>query len=246
MTRPRAQPKLTMNPRVYSAYLFDIGGTLIKFDERRRAIHYVERATRAHISVTVEDAARVLAELDLELPARQQNVPLSLLPVATQRAFWLDFWAEGFRRLGVPSKDAALFAQELLDPMNGGNYQVVFEDVRPALDALRARGKQLGIISNFSANCEPLLRELNLASYFDFFIVSGILGIEKPDPRIFHAAVAAAAKPIEELVYIGDSVHHDIQGARAAGMAAILVDRANRYAAHALPRVRDLRELSAL
>jgi putative hydrolase of the HAD superfamily len=231
--------------RDYSLYVFDVGGTLIKFDERRRAAAYVRCAARVNRSISIDAAASVLQELDFELPERQRGVPLSLLPVETQRAFWLDFWAEGFRRLGVADADATAFATELLDPVNGGNYQMVFDDVFPALDALQARGKRLGIVSNFSPNCESFLRDLGLAHYFDFFIVSGIIGIEKPDPRIFHAAVAAAGKPIGELVYIGDSVHHDVQGANDAGMDAILIDRADRYADRALPRVRDLRELSA-
>lgn len=229
----------------YSVYVFDVGGTLIKFDERRRAAAYVERAARVNRVVSVADAARVLEELDFELPERQRGTPLSLLSVQEQRAFWLDFWAEGFRRLGISDADAVPFAQELLDDVNGGNYQMVFEDVVPALDALRARGKRLGIISNFSPNCESLLGDLGLARYFDFFIVSGILGIEKPDPRIFHAAVAAAGVPIHEMVYIGDSVHHDVEGAQDAGMDAILIDRPKRFADSTIPRVNDLRELSA-
>ena len=229
----------------YSTYLFDVGGTLMKFDEHRRAVAYVERAARVNVAVSTEQAAHILEELDFELPARQRGIPLSLLPVQAQRAFWLDFWAEGFRRLGVSDADAVPLAEELLDPVNGGNYQMVFEDVLPALDALQARGKRLGIISNFTPNCETLLRALGLAQYFDFFIVSGIIGIEKPDPRIFHAAIAAAGKPASEMVYIGDSVHHDLEGANGAGMDAILIDRPGRYADRALPRVRDLRELSA-
>lgn len=230
----------------YSTYLFDVGGTLMKFDERRRAVDYVERAARVNVAVSTAQAARILEELDFELPARQRGIALSLLPVEAQRAFWLDFWAEGFRRLGVSGADAVPLAEELLDPVNGGNYQMVFEDVFPALDALQARGKRLGIISNFTPNCESFLRDLGLAQYFDFFIVSGILGIEKPDPRIFQAAVAAAGKPIGELVYIGDSVHHDVEGANDAGMDAILIDRPNRFANSPMPRVRDLRELSAI
>ncbi len=233
-------------PKEYSTYLFDVGGTLIKFDERRRAVLYAERAARVGCGVSQARAARVLQELDYELPERQRGAPLSLWSAAAQRAFWLDFWAEGFRRLGVAETDAITFANELLDAANGGDLQTVFDDVTPALDALRARGKQLGIISNFSPNCQTLLGELGLAHYFDFFIVSGILGIEKPDPRIFHAAVVAAGKTIQEMIYIGDSVHHDIEGARSAGMDALLIDRAQRYVDGALPRLGDLRELSAI
>ncbi len=234
-----------MNQKNYTLYIFDVGGTLIKFDEARRAAAYTERAARAGVLVSTEQTARLLQELDLELPMRQQGVPLSLLSVSEQRAFWIDFWAEGFRRLGVADGDARRFADELLDPAHGENFQAVFDDTFPALDALKARGKRLGIISNFSPNCESLLREMGLAHYFDFFIVSGILGVEKPDPRIFEAAIEAAHESVSQMVYIGDSVHHDVEGAMGAGMDAILVDRANRHAERVVRRIRDLRELSA-
>jgi putative hydrolase of the HAD superfamily len=87
------------------------------------------------------------------------------------------------------------------------------------------------------------LKQLGLAHYFDFFVVSGILGIEKPDSRIFQAAIAQAGQDVSELVYIGDSVFHDVEGAQGAGMDAILVDRADQLPQFPGMRVRDLREL---
>jgi REG-2-like HAD superfamily hydrolase len=233
--------------RAYSTFLFDVGGTLITFDTWQRAQDYAARAHRANVNVSVADAYSALTALDNELNERTQEIQLSLLPAREQRAFWVNFWAEGFRQIGVAESDALQFAAELLDPVNGGSYQQVFADVVPALDALAARGKQLGIVSNFSPNCEPLLKKLGIAHYFDFFVVSGILGIEKPDPRIFKAAVHAAGKEISEIVYVGDSIFHDVEGARGAGMDAILIDRADRFPnferEFSSRRVRDLREL---
>lgn len=227
----------------YSTYLFDVGGTLITFDEWRRAQEYARRAGEVGITVPTDDAYHILQTLNHTLPERMKNVPLSLMPMAEQHSFWLDFWADGFRQIGVDSEDARRFASELLDPVTADHFQQVFEDAVPALDQLKARGKRMGIISNFSPNCEPLLQELGLAHYFDFFIVSGILGVEKPDPRIFQAAIEAAGKPVSELVYIGDSIFHDIEGARRVGMDAILVDRADRAPQFQGARVRDLRAL---
>lgn len=231
----------------YSTYLFDVGGTLITFNDWLRAQAYANYAARANVHASAQEVHQTLETLNHELNDRLKGIPLSLLPPAEQRAFWVDFWAEGFRRIGVGDQHAQEFAGELLDPVNGGNFQHVFDDVIPALESLRARGKRLGIISNFSPNCEPLLKQLELAPYFDFFIVSGILGIEKPDPRIFRAAVDASGKAIAELVYVGDSIFHDVEGARGAGMEAILIDRDNRFPnfEHEFGgrRVRDLREL---
>lgn len=227
----------------YSTCIFDVGGTLITFDEWRRAQEYTRRAGSVGVTVAEQEALRVLETLNRELPDRSRHLQLSLIPVPEQRAFWVDFWAEGFRQIGVGETDAVRFADELLDPVHGGDFQQVFDDVVPALDSLQARGKRLGIISNFSPNCESLLTHLGLAHYFDFFIVSGILGIEKPDPRIFQAAITAAGQDVSELVYVGDSVFHDVDGAHAVGMDAILIDRADRFPDFPSARVRDLREL---
>lgn len=229
--------------REYTTYLFDVGGTLITFDERRRAAKYAEQARTLGLAVTPDAAFEALQRLNDELPERTRGITLSLLPEQEQRAFWLDWWAEGFRQLGIGEPEASRLANELLDPVNGGNFQQVFQDTKPALDALAARGKRLGIISNFSRNCESLLTELGLAHYFDFFIVSAVVGVEKPDPRIFQEAVRAAAQPLSDLVYVGDSVFHDVQGARAAGMDAVLVDRSDRFPQFQGARVRNLREL---
>lgn len=232
----------------YSTYLFDVGGTLITFDEWLRAQDYVRRAAQVGVTVSVKEMHRALDELNHGLNTRMKGIVLSLLPLEQQRAFWIDYWADGFRHIGVSDADAVRFASELLDPTHGGNYQKVFDDVVPALEQLKAQGKRMGIISNFSPNCESLLRQLGLAHYFDFFIVSGIIGIEKPDPRIFEAAIAAAGKPASELVYVGDSIHHDVEGANGVDMAAVLIDRADRFPdfASGTPsrtRVRDLRAL---
>lgn len=227
----------------YSTYLFDVGGTLITFNSDARARAYVERAARVGVVVPYRDARAILDALDLEIPERQKGLALSLLPYDTQRAFWLELWAEGFRRLGVDAAHSYALANELLDSANGANFQAVYADVVPTLEALRRRGKGLGIVSNFSANCEALLRDLGLADYFDFFIVSGIVGIEKPDARIFHAAIQAAGRDARELVYVGDSIFYDVEGARGAGLDAVLVDRANRYPDFPGARVTSLAQL---
>lgn len=234
---------MTDSPRDYAYYLFDVGGTLITFDEGRRAEKYVERAGTIGKTISTAEARQVLERLNHELPERSKDIALSLLPVAEQRQFWLKFWAEGFRLMGVPEPNATQFSAELLDSANEREFQAVFPDTVPALEQLRARGKRLGIISNFSPNCEGLLRELGIADYFDFFVVSGIVGIEKPDPRIFELAIQQAGRDVSKLVYIGDSIYHDIAGARGVGMDAVLIDRARRHLDFTGPRLRDLREL---
>jgi FMN phosphatase YigB (HAD superfamily) len=123
-------------------------------------------------------------------------------------------------------------------------FETLFDDVLPALEVLASRRLMLGILSNFSPNCEAVLGKVGIHDYFSFFVVSAIAGVEKPDRRIFDLTVDAANCPREDIVYVGDSIHHDIQGAQGAGIAAILVDRLDRHPGSDGLRVRDLRELT--
>jgi putative hydrolase of the HAD superfamily len=227
----------------YSTYLFDAGGTLIKFDHAKLARIYAERAGATGLRVSLEQAQSVLEALELEVPVRTGGQPLSLDPKRA-RQFWIDFWAEGFRRLGVPGVESLAMTEELLPRLDSVEFESAFPDAAPALDALRAEGAQLGVVSNFSGNLEDLLRVLGLHPYFAFFVVSALAGVEKPDPQIFELAVQAVRVPKRDVVYVGDSPFHDVQGARAAGLDAILIDRTDRYPGFQGKRIRSLLDLA--
>jgi putative hydrolase of the HAD superfamily len=93
------------------------------------------------------------------------------------------------------------------------------------LGALRAR-KTLGLVSNFEhpPHIYLLLSRLGLARLFDTVVVSGDVGVEKPDPRIFELALRQVGLEPREAVYVGDTAE-DVQGALAAGMCPILIRR---------------------
>lgn len=93
------------------------------------------------------------------------------------------------------------------------------------LGALRSR-KTLGLVSNFEhpPHIYLLLSRLGLARLFDTVVVSGDVGVEKPDPRIFELALRQVGLEPRETVYVGDTAE-DVQGALAAGMCPILIRR---------------------
>jgi putative hydrolase of the HAD superfamily len=121
-----------------------------------------------------------------------------------------------------------------------------FDDVRAALTALRDAGVRLGVISNYEAWLEDLLRDLELTSLLSVRVVSGVEGVEKPDPAIFNLALERIGLPAGDVVYVGDVPDFDIEPAAAVGMFPVLIDRRGRHPDFAGPRVRDLRELPAL
>jgi putative hydrolase of the HAD superfamily len=119
----------------------------------------------------------------------------------------------------------------------------VFDDVRPTLQVLRERGFRLGILSNWDERLRPLLNELGLSTYFDVFAVSIEVGAPKPSLKIFDHAAAALGLPPQALLHVGDSRSEDVEGARAAGLASLLIDR---DATAAVEVISSLREVPAL
>ena len=93
------------------------------------------------------------------------------------------------------------------------------------LTHLRQRGFSLAVLSNFDFRLRSLLNQLELASNFDIIVVSGELGIEKPDPKIFDVILKHfdLTNPTE-ILHIGDSVRKDYLGARDYGAKSLLYD----------------------
>ena len=101
----------------------------------------------------------------------------------------------------------------------------IFDDVLPALAALRQRGFRLGVISNWDERLRPLLGRMQLSDRFDSLVISHEAGCTKPSPEIFRQAATALGTPPASILHVGDSVKEDVEGASAVGFQAILLDR---------------------
>jgi putative hydrolase of the HAD superfamily len=123
----------------------------------------------------------------------------------------------------------------------------LYDDVAPVLRELAARGLKIGLISN-SHRC--------LASFQEHFELRGLItaavsssqhGYMKPHPSIFEAALTLAGVAAAESIMVGDSVAHDIDGARRVGMRGVLVHRSHDPAPVAsVPVIRSMTELPGL
>jgi HAD superfamily hydrolase (TIGR01549 family) len=103
-------------------------------------------------------------------------------------------------------------------------YSRVPEGLGDALDTLRATGVHVAIVSNSEGMLEALFEKLGILRHFDAVFDSSKLGFEKPDPRIFEAALARFQVPASRALHLGDTFATDVVGARAAGMRAALID----------------------
>ncbi|WP_114313237.1 HAD family hydrolase [Thermus caldifontis] len=154
---------------------------------------------------------------------------------------------EALRELGGPEERARELAEAFFQ---GRRRYPLFPEVPEFLEALRARGASLVLLTN---GVPDLQREklfgAGLGEAFDLFLVSGEVGLGKPDPRLFRMALCAFGVDPEEAVMVGDNPGRDIKGALLAGIKAVFVDRGHRpkdprYPAHL--EVRDLREALVL
>ena len=99
------------------------------------------------------------------------------------------------------------------------------DDALGAMDALEARGVRLGVVSNWDCALPDHLAALGVADRFAVIAVSAPVGAAKPDAAIFlHATTAAGVEP-QRALHVGDRRAEDYEGARAAGLRALLLDR---------------------
>ena len=100
-----------------------------------------------------------------------------------------------------------------------------FDDTIGALSDLRSDGFKLGLISNLRRDMSDLTEKLGLSSLIDICITSADVGVEKPNPAIFKAALDSAKVSANEAIHVGDQHKSDVLGAKSVGMHAILLDR---------------------
>jgi putative hydrolase of the HAD superfamily len=138
-------------------------------------------------------------------------------------------------------------AEELIEEALGAIHSV-YQDLpwvmaagsNDCLSTLAAAGKVIGVVSNASGEMERMLRELQICvlksmeleleldgvevARVECVIDSTVVGIEKPDPRIFHIALEHLALDAGRCAYVGDTVTFDVNGARAAGLRPFHLD----------------------
>jgi putative hydrolase of the HAD superfamily len=122
-----------------------------------------------------------------------------------------------------------------------------YPDAAPALRQLRAAGWTLVVVSNWDASLGERLAEAGLAGLLDGAVASAQAGSAKPDPLIFTRALELAGTRAGETWHVGDSPEADGAGARAAGLAPVLIDRdGTARPPDGVPVIRSLAELPAL
>jgi len=220
------------------AILFDAGGTLIHLDSSRiRNLLSMELGIEMSLDRFPRAQSLAMARV-AELVAEGAGPTEQL-----KREFYTTLLPE----TGV-SKDKLSAAVDCAfklahEEMLWGQAE---DATAPALNVLRERGYILGVVSNSDGRIESAFEQAGLTSYFDFFIDSFIVGVEKPDPLIFRLAIELAGVDANEAAYVGDLYPVDVVGARSAGLLPILYDPFDLNRGADCLRIRSIEELLAL
>jgi 2-haloalkanoic acid dehalogenase type II len=223
----------SLPPYRVSLIVFDVDGTLIDFVGALRvalasAAEHVSVLTRATVAPDALQAAMLAVRAE---------------PAWRGRPQW-DVRVEGVRRVldahDVTEPDATHAVAQTY-ATSRDRALTVYPDVTAALEELRGRGFELRAASNGNM-------DLGVVGLKDFFAATELaegLGVAKPDPRFYATVVERAGVPPSQVLAVGDRVDNDYEPARAAGLHALLIDRAGALDG-ALPRVRALTEVPAL
>ena len=235
MSSPAPSPTRT------AAVFFDVDFTLIYPGPTFQGEGYQQFCAKYGMAVEPTRFAHAVRVASTILDAQQQHVyDKEIFVLYTRRII------EGIGGTG-PALDAC--AREIYDEWATCHHFHLYDDVASTLRALAARGVKLGLISNSHRSLASFEEHFELDGLIDAAISSSEHGYLKPHPSIFEAALRLAGVRAEESVMVGDSLPHDIEGARRVGMRGVLVHRADDSPPATpadVPVIRDLSEVLAL
>ncbi len=221
------------------ALLFDFGGTLafLDFELLAREFSREGRKLDALALEHAEYAGRAAIDRHLMSAANKQ---------ANDAAYEL-FFRGWMTAAGIPEEEFRECAAKFgAIHREASLWRVVRPGTFEALEAFKSAGYKLAIVSNAEGQVEADAQRFGLARFFDVIIDSHIVGVAKPDPRIFQIALKRLGVAPDEARFAGDIYSIDVRGARTAGVESRLVDQHQRYTWIEHEKIRHIGELHRL
>lgn len=212
-------------PSNLETILFDLDGTLVySRPSSHHAFQHFVRQAGAPVSVQAWRSALRWAhyywaaspEIEADIVEHGKATP----------EFWHTFSHRYLLAFGVEECQADVYAPKVTDyfARDWHRRSYVPVDIPCTLHHLREAGYTLGVVTNREKACRDELDEIGLGQYFHFSVAAGEIGFWKPDPAIFHHALALIGASSERTIYIGDNYYADVEGAANAGLLPILID----------------------
>jgi putative hydrolase of the HAD superfamily len=223
-------------PEHLEAVLFDAGGVLVDLD-----YGYLRRLIEARRPAVSE------AQLSRAEALSRKQINAAVQSGASVAGSWRDYFHIILAEVGVPG----VMHEEMIDSLWGahqrvGLWTVACDGARDAVADLARRGLRIGVVSNAEGTVHRNLDDAGFRGAFETVVDSHLVGVAKPDPAIFAIALKRMSVAADRTVFIGDLPEVDVKGARAAGIAPILLDRHDLYEHSDAPRIASLAELPEL
>jgi len=208
------------------AVVFDAGGTLVRLD-----FEWMAAVAREYGYCVAADALR-RAELGgrrrYDASRARGDGPSPPLGGAGDVR---DYFGGMLMAVGIPSSViGTLVVRYLARERQSGLWSRPNEGARAAIDWVVAHGLRSAVVSNSDGRAAWHLRQSGVRAGLEFVVDSHLVGVEKPDPRIFAIALERLGVGAERALYVGDLRSVDEAGARAAGMRFVLLDPDGGYA----------------
>ncbi|MCD6568207.1 MAG: HAD family hydrolase [Dehalococcoidia bacterium] len=223
------------------AVFFDLYQTLIHYDPPREEL---ERKVLSEfgIEVTLETIRHAIFAADEFMYQDLARLSWNKRSAEEKAALYGRYQVCLLKEAGVGASQQLV--KEITRKMQQIDFKkVLFDDVKPVLTLLRERGLTLGMISNVDNDITPMCRELGLSELLQIVVTSQDVGVGKPHPEIFQEALKQAEVQADEAIYVGDQYQIDVEGANAAGMKGVLLDRGEARETVPSPKIKGLIEL---
>jgi putative hydrolase of the HAD superfamily len=195
----------------------DALGTLVELEDPYRRLADALAARGAPVEV---GAARTALRAEMAHYREHHDIASDLDGLARLRADCTEVL-----RGALPPPASGLAHDALLDALLAALRFRPFPEVGDVLRDLRASGAVLVVVSNWDVSLHEVMERSGLRELVDAVLTSAEIGEAKPGGAMFHAALELADARPADAVHAGDSIEHDVAGALAMGMRAVLVDR---------------------
>ncbi len=220
------------------AVFFDVDFTLIHPGPMFQGAGYRDFCARH--AVTVDPEA-------FEQAVLKASVALDAQPGVYDPEVFVRYTSRIIEAMGGQGPGVEQASRDIYDEWAACRHFQLYEDVPDVLRTIRRRGFKIGLISNTQRCLTTFEEHFELRGLFDVALSSSNHGYMKPHPSIFEAALSAVNCTSKEAVMVGDSLAHDIAGARSIGMRGVLVARAGCVDPPSdVPVIQSLHELPPL
>lgn len=226
----------------YRAVFLDAGFTLLKIKSPWE--HFVlEIAADCGLDLTLEEAraarktARDFFQAHYYRPNETWTNDREIM------GFWRGYYRASLETLDCPPEQVGPCAEQLAMAMNQPEAWRAYPEVPDVLARLKREGYTVAVLSDWSSSLPHIVDQLGLGPLVDFFVVSAIEGVAKPQPAFFQRALDQAQVSPHQALMVGDSLYADLQGAGRVGIPGVLIDRAGRSTDPVVPTITHLGEL---